>query len=318
METLVPLLLETLTKQEEDVEADVWNLQAAGAVCLESISSTVEGKIVPFVIPFVEANITNPDWRMRDAAIVAFASIMDGPDTNMIANFLVQAVPVILSSFQDHVPMVRDSSVHCISKICGLHFAALPPELVQHVVQALISKLQEPSSIAAHACSAIFNIALSCKNPDGTIPDTSFMSSLMYPVLQALLAATDREDSVEGNLRVSAMSAAAELVSTAPRDTHPIFRELMPVVLARMEAAMRIQVVNKEDAEQKEILIGLLCALVTVLFQRLDKSDVLPHVDLCMTLLLQTLGHRLSVDEALLSVGAVAGTMEDDFTVRGK
>lgn len=317
METLVPLLLETLTKQEEDVEADVWNLQAAGATCLECISSTVEGKIVPVVMPFVDANIGNPDWRMRDAAIVAFASVLDGPETTMIAHFIIQAVPVVLRSFQDPVPMIRDSSVHCISKICKLHIEALPPDMLQHVLQGLTSKLQEPSTIAAHACSGIFNIAQNFKHPDGgSVPETNFLSNLLYPVLQALLAASDREDSVEGNLRVSAMSSAAELVGSAARDTQPILREFLPEVLKRMEVAMQSQVVSKEDAEQKEILVGLLCALITVLFQSLAKEDVLVHVDRCMTMLLQTLNQRLIADEALLSIGAIAGTMEDEFTVR--
>jgi importin subunit beta-1 len=317
MESLVPLLLETLTKQEEDVEADVWNLQAAGATCLECISSTVEGKIVLVVMPFVQANIANPDWRMRDAAIVAFASILDGPETEMIANYIIQAAPVVLRSFQDAVPMVRDSSVHCISKICKLHMGAIPPDLLQHVLGGLTSKLREPSTIAAHACSGIFNIAQSFKHPDGaSVPETNFLSPQLLPVLQALLAASDREDSVEGNLRVSAMSSAAELVGSAAKDTQPILREFLPEVLKRMETAMQGQVVSKEDAEQKEILVGLLCALVTVLFQSLSKEDVFAHVDRCLTMLLQALNQRLIADEALLSIGAIAGTMEDDFTVR--
>jgi importin subunit beta-1 len=316
LETLVPLLLEALTKQGDDVEVDEWNLQAAGAVCLESLSGTVESLIVPAVIPFVQANISNAEWRLRDAAIVAFASIMEGPETAVIGPYVAEAIPLLLQRFQDPVPVVRDSSVHCVSKICRVHIGAVTPDLLQHVIQGLIGKLQEPSpSIAAHASSAIYNIAVSIKSPDGSVPGTNVLSAPMLPLLQALLVAADRDDP-ESNLRVSAMSAAAELVSAAAMDSIPIFRDFLPAVVGRTEAALQLQVVNKEDTENKEILLGLLCALVTVLFQRLDAPDVHPHVDRCMTVLLQTLNQRLAVEEALLSIGAVAGTMEAAFVVR--
>ena len=315
MEQLVPLLLETLTKQDEEVvEVDAWNLQAAGAVCLECISVAVEGLILPSVMPFVEQNITNPDWRLRDAAIVAFASILEGPDTGTVGNFVVQAIPVVLNAFQDPHLMVRDSAVHCIAKIFRQHGTAVPPEMLQIVLQSLIAKVQESHVVAAHACSAIFNIAQGCRTPE-VLPSNA-LSHAMVPLLQALLAATDRQDASESNLRVSAMSAAAELVSAAAADTKPVLREFLPVIVQRMEAALRMQAANTEDSENKEILLGLLCALFTVLFQRLDRQDVLPYVDPCMQFLLETLQQRLCVEEAVLSVGAVAATLEQDFVVR--
>jgi hypothetical protein len=247
---------------------------------------------------------------------VAFAAIMEGPDTGIIGQYVAEATPVLLQRFQDPVPVVRDSAVHCVAKACRVHIAAITPDLLQHVIQALIGKLQEPSaSIAAHASSAIYNIAASTKSVDGSVPESNVLSAPMLPLLQALLAAADRDDQ-DHNLRVSSMSAAAELVSAAARDSIPMFRDFLPAVLARTEAALQLQVVHKEDAENKEILLGLLCALITVLFQRLDAPDVLPHVDRCMTVLLQTLSQRLTAEEALLSIGAVAGTMEVEFGVR--
>lgn len=317
MERLVPLLLETLTHQDEDVDDDIWNLQSAGSVCLDSISGTVESLIVPIVMPFVERNITDANWRQRDAAIVAFSSILEGPATNVIGGFVSQAIPVLLGAFNDAHVVVRDSATHCISKICKLHLSAVAPDMIHNIIQGLIGKLQEPTPrVASHACFAIYNIAHATKS-DQT-PDTNILSAPMLPLLQELLRATDREDAGEGNLRVSAMSAAGELIQAAGLDCQPIFRDFLPVVIQRMDAALKIQVVTKDDVEHKEQVLGSLCALIQVLFLRLEKQDILPHVDRVMELLIQVLQARSATchEEALLASGAIVVSMEEDFVVR--
>ncbi|CAL9098235.1 unnamed protein product [Musa textilis] len=55
---LVPLMLETLPKQEEDQDQEdgVWNLSMAGGTCLGLVARTVGDAIVPLVMPFVENN----------------------------------------------------------------------------------------------------------------------------------------------------------------------------------------------------------------------------------------------------------------------
>lgn len=318
METLTPLLLATLSQQDEDIEDDNWNLQAAGAMCLENVSITVGALIVPHVMPFVEQNIGSENWRMRDAAIVAFASILDGPTTEVIATFVTQAVPVLLQAFRDPNVVVRDSATHAISKICNLHSSAIPGEMLLNIIQGLIEKLSEQPRVAAHSCFAIFYIAQSVRGDANVeVPETNVLSPAMLPLLQALLNTTDRQDSVDSNLRISAISACCELVHAAARDQQRIFRDLLPNILERMDAALKIQVVSKDDNENKEQLLGLLCALITVLFQRLDKNDILPLADRSMECLLQVLQARNSncYEEALLGVGALAGAIDESFVV---
>ncbi|KAF2299309.1 hypothetical protein GH714_031450 [Hevea brasiliensis] len=65
---LVPMLLETLLKQEEDQDQDegAWNIAMAGGTCLGLVARTVGDDIVPLVMPFIEENITKPDWRSRE------------------------------------------------------------------------------------------------------------------------------------------------------------------------------------------------------------------------------------------------------------
>jgi importin subunit beta-1 len=135
--------------------------------------------------------------------------------------------------------------------------------------------------------------------------------------MKALLASMDRPDAVEGNLRVSAMSAAAELVTASCPDVHNILRELLPTIVQRVDQALKMECLGSEDRENKEQMVGLLSGLFTALFQRLDKKDLLPHADSVMTAIISVLQVQNATchEEAFLAVGAIATALEDDFVV---
>ena len=47
--------------------------------------------MVQYVIPFVEQHLTSQDWRRREAATLAFGSILEGPSANVLMPYLPQA-----------------------------------------------------------------------------------------------------------------------------------------------------------------------------------------------------------------------------------
>ena len=75
VEHLVPLLMDTLLKQDEDADAEdeIWNLSMSASTCLGLVAGTVEDIIVPAVMPFVEQNIQSENWLNREAATMAFS-----------------------------------------------------------------------------------------------------------------------------------------------------------------------------------------------------------------------------------------------------
>jgi importin subunit beta-1 len=88
--TLIPILLETLTKQNEDLEMDdSVNIAEAGAVCIDFIAQTIGDSIVDYVLPFVTTNVQNPNWRLREASLMAFGSILEG--INVLKNCFVSS-----------------------------------------------------------------------------------------------------------------------------------------------------------------------------------------------------------------------------------
>lgn len=62
----------TLSKQEEADDDDEWNPCKAAGVCIMLLATCTEDDIVPHVLPFVKDNIKHQNWRLRDAAIMAF------------------------------------------------------------------------------------------------------------------------------------------------------------------------------------------------------------------------------------------------------
>ncbi|CAH1446638.1 unnamed protein product [Lactuca virosa] len=94
------MLLETLLKQEEDQDQDegAWNLAMAGGTCLGLVARTVGNDIVPLVMPFIEENITKPDWRQREGATYAFGSILEGPSPNQLTPLVNVALNFMLTA----------------------------------------------------------------------------------------------------------------------------------------------------------------------------------------------------------------------------
>ena len=116
MSEYVPLLLELLTQQEEDIEDDMATSPAAtAAVGLDLVSQTVTDAIVGIVVPFVEKNIPSEHWRLRGAAFAAFGCILEGVSTQAIGQYIVQAVPILCQALADAHAVVKDSATHTIS-----------------------------------------------------------------------------------------------------------------------------------------------------------------------------------------------------------
>lgn len=69
-----------LTKKDEDEDEDEWTISMAAGTCLTNLASCVEDDIVPHLIPFIETNIRSAEWQKRDAAVMAFGSMLEGPD----------------------------------------------------------------------------------------------------------------------------------------------------------------------------------------------------------------------------------------------
>eukprot|EP00538_Stauroneis_constricta_P004226 CAMPEP_0119570102 /NCGR_PEP_ID=MMETSP1352-20130426/43444_1 /TAXON_ID=265584 /ORGANISM="Stauroneis constricta, Strain CCMP1120" /LENGTH=859 /DNA_ID=CAMNT_0007619767 /DNA_START=157 /DNA_END=2736 /DNA_ORIENTATION=+ len=316
LEHLVPILTETLTKQDEDGDEDSFNLHMAGHICLTLVSQTVEDEIVPILMPFVEQNIQNENWRVRDAAIMAFTSMLDGPSPTSIGQYVSSSIPMLLNMFQDPVELVRDTAVHCVARICLLHAQSVPHELFDQLLQALVAMCAKGTPrIANQACTAIHNLSTAVAEATPSGEQSNLLSRFMQTILQTLIQVCDRPDAEDSKLRVTAMQCISALISNSAPDVKPLLAQLLPAMIDRLNASFALQALDSSDAEKKGQLQGLLCAILQVLFQKLDPESLMPHCDRVMENLLRVLDQRNTScqEEAFAAIAAVADCTEANF-----
>ncbi|CAA2968993.1 importin subunit beta-1 [Olea europaea subsp. europaea] len=154
---LVPMLLETLLKQEEDQDQDesAWNLAMAGGTCLGLVARTVGDDIVPLVMPFIEENITKPDWRQREAATYAFGSILEGPSPDKLMPIVNVALNFMLTALtNDPSSHVKDTTAWTLGRIFEfLHGSTVEMPIItaancQQIITVLLQSMQDALNVA--------------------------------------------------------------------------------------------------------------------------------------------------------------------------
>lgn len=193
---IVPVLLTLLTRQEDDAEDDEWNVSMAAATCLALLAGAVQDSVVPAVIPFIEAHIKSGDWHQREAAIMTFGSILEGPDPAVLKPLVDQALPLLIDMMTDSNLHVKDTTAWTLGRICDLLIASIKPDVHLHpLISALVTGLQDSPRIVANCCWALMNLADQYGiyyEDDGEPPQNGPLSPYYEGVVQALLRVTDR------------------------------------------------------------------------------------------------------------------------------
>ena len=189
---IMPVLLSLLTRQDEDAEDDEWTVSMAAGTCLTLLSQAVGDAIVSAAIPFIESNIKSPDWHQREAAVMTFGSILDGPDPNVTQPLVAQALPLLIEMMQDQNTLVKDTTAWTLGRICDLLIVAIKLDTHLHsLVSALVSALEDKPRIVANCCWALMNLSDQLgayAEEEGTA--TSPLSPYYGVVVQALLHVT--------------------------------------------------------------------------------------------------------------------------------
>lgn len=83
--------------QDENDDDDDWNPCKAAGVCLMLLATCCEDDVLPHVLPFIKEHIEHPDWRCRDASVMAFGSILEGPELSQLRPLIIQVSSSITS-----------------------------------------------------------------------------------------------------------------------------------------------------------------------------------------------------------------------------
>lgn len=181
---ILPVLLLLLTKQEEDASDDEWNVSMAAGTCLALLAQCVGDSIVTPIIPFVEGNIKNEDWHFREAAVMAFGSILDGPEETILAPLVAQALPTLIDMMRDPSLHVRDTTAWTLGRISDVLVQTIKVDIhLPSLISALVNGLSESSRVVSNCCWSIMNLAEQLGDP--TL-DTAPLSPYYEGIVTAL------------------------------------------------------------------------------------------------------------------------------------
>lgn len=316
MPHLMPTLLTTLEKQNEDLDDEDWNLAAAAASAIGLIANTVEDKVVEHVLPYVSGNAASPDWRKREAAIMAFGQILDGPQNEAaMAQVVQQALELLVNSLVDAQDVVKDTAAWTLGRIAQFHPGALADLNTQivPVLQNIMVAMDGCPKVASSCCAVIHHIAENrAEMANGA---EWFGPQFMNPMVEKLKILTDRPDWQEHNLRSSAFEALSMLVENHQKDCVNIVMELTKWVFAKLQASMSAQVLSEDDLNQLRQYQGMLIALLHYIIMETSTEYVITIADPTMQCLLQIISAKSSVatEEAFLAAGKLMDKMEDKF-----
>ena len=139
--------------QEESDDDDDWNPCKAAGVCLMLLANCAENMIIQYVFPFVSENIKHTNWRYREAAVMAFGSMLEGPDVASIKPIAEQAIPFLLELLSDSNVAVRDTTAWTIGRIFEfVSQAVMNDQLLRAIGTALVRGLTDVPRVATNIC----------------------------------------------------------------------------------------------------------------------------------------------------------------------
>ena len=335
LQFIVPILMQTLAKQEDFDDEDDWNPCKAAGVCLMLLATCCQDDVVPHVLPFVKDNIKHTDWRFRDASLMAFGAILEGPDPTNLKPIVEQAMPMLIALMSDESVVVKDTAAWTIGRVCELNSeAAINDVCLRPLLEALVKGLASEPRVAANVCWAFTSMAEAAydsavaamessptSNDDDETPPSYCLSTYFDAIIQKLLETTDRQDAAVANLRSAAYEALMEMIKNSPKDCYVTVQNTILVILERLNQVLHMEGnIQSNERAQYNDLQSLLCATLQSVLRKVEPAHAPLISDNIMQALLQMFQSSLNnktggvQEDALMAVSTLVEVLSDGFS----
>ncbi|CAK9008804.1 Importin subunit beta-1 (Karyopherin subunit beta-1) (ATKPNB1) [Durusdinium trenchii] len=309
---LVPLLTETLTRRQSEDDDDTWNLAMAAGTCLALVAQVVGDGCVDLVLQFVTVNFNKADWKFREAAVLAYGSIMEGPTSEKMRPMVESSLSSLVVALQDPSVAVRDTIAWTLGRIAQFHPTIVP---VKQLMPLLCEKLRDVPRVSANICWNVQVLAEAQAAGAGTVPypDSTVLSEFFTAIAMALLEVVARPDADERQLRMAGYNALSVLVSKAGNDCLGHMQALTQEMLKHLQESYK-------SIDRECELQGYICGVLTSLVSRL-RERIAPLADKIMEEALKVIsayqqvrgGAQVLHEEALLLIVALANAAGSGF-----
>ncbi|KAJ3044887.1 karyopherin beta [Rhizophlyctis rosea] len=316
VEELVNVLWWLMTKKEDDDDEDEWNVSMSAATCLSLVAGAAEEAIVRPLVPHIERHITSEDWRYREAAVMAFGSIMSGPDPQILVPLVQSALPTLISMMRDSNNHVKDTTAWTLGRIIEHQSSAIQPDHLNSLVGSLLQGLEDDFRVASNCAWCIINLS------ENSFADMSSGFSIVpyFDMLVGGLMKASERNIREPNFRTATYEALSSLMVHAPKECLGTVASVIDMLLQRLEHSIvtQGQLANasvddkRAHAENQSDLTSTLTACV-----RTVGGEIRPYADRIMQTNLMVLtnapkGTTVSED-VYLGIGALTNAVEADF-----
>ncbi|KAH9599164.1 Importin-beta [Trypanosoma melophagium] len=307
------IALQALLRQEETQEEGDWNISIAGGKLLQSLAGCIGNTIIDLVMPFVYRNVESANWREKEAAVMAFGCILNGPDPKSIEDTVAQAVPGLLQYVRDDNRLVADTAGWVLAVVCELFsdvFLLRPLDLQQlmNIITPMIAGGDERAIRASHI---LHNLALAYEEEENQ--PTNELSGYYPSLLNVMLVAIDTgsNQSVKG----VAQEALNVLVDAAAVDCYQYLHVLVPELHKRMRFILEARLQGQMNDMDVMAMLGLLCGSLGSVAKKVQ-NDFVQHLPGSMEILMQILHIQEDtvVDEALTMLGSFAHAVKQQLT----
>jgi hypothetical protein len=264
-DTVLPQLLACILgegrdyrEDDPDTKDDDYNPYTAAAECLKHFSCLMKSDILPHVTPFF-GNFRSTDWKARDAALFAFAQVMEGPQENAdpskdIASLIAQCCEDICCLLQVETShTVRDSAAFALG--CA----------VKHFPHAVLRVFKNPDQFYIYTVGMLDPL-----HPAANKPSTVKLLWALRDMVEAVHLKTPDQHILPGSEIIFQF-----LISIAER-----FRDKKSD--------------NDKESDLRAQSYEVLCDCI-----RCCSNDMLPHVkDVLLADLVRRLGNTLSAPQS--------------------
>jgi hypothetical protein len=268
---------------DPDTEDDSHNPYTAAAECLGYFAGLMKNDILTIVFPFFD-NLKSRDWKAREAALFAFAQIMDGPQENPsdssknIAALITDLLPTgVIPLLVDESHAVRHSAAFALGRAVKCFPQAVlrvydrPDNFYLAMVQML-----EPGRPSAKDPRTVEFFLWALKSMVESVSDKSHNQHILPGseiIFEALLVTADRPDSSQSELRSVSFEVLCDFIFSCSDAMLPhVMRTLMPNILNRLCIALSAPQSSQVDANSRNVVVSKLISCVGSIFSRFSQN----------------------------------------------
>lgn len=320
---VLPVLLQLLTRQNEDPEDDDWTVAMAAAACLQLFAQNTQNYVVQPTLDFVQSNINSTSWRQKEAAVMAFGSILDGPDRHELKNTISLALTPILSLINDESLQVKETVAWCLGRIADLVSEAIDTvQTLPAVLQALLKGLEDHPKVATNCCWTLINLTEQfCA--DGPTMQNTVLTPFYESFVPALLKLSGEDDN-EYTSRTSAYEALSTFVLYSSTADMLLVSSIASEIINRLDNTINIQMRSQsgeisltiEDKSNLEELQSNILSLLTNVIRRIG-GEIVNFADSLMEKLLSLLqiqsDDSVIEEDIFMAISAIATSIGPQF-----